>query len=131
MDLLAVAHEVRQGTVVLRAEGDVDSSTVEQFVVHLAAAMQLAATHPARLVVIDLQPVTFFGSAGLNAVLECHEQGMAAGTSVRLVADHGQVLAPIQVTELDRIFEIYPTLAGALRPGKPGEHDLEDVERPR
>ncbi len=72
-------------------------------------------THPSRLVIVDLQPVNFFGSAGLNAVLDCHEAGAAAGTAVRLVADHPQVLQPIRVTELDRIFQVYPTLSDALQ----------------
>lgn len=115
MDLLAVGHEVCRDAVVVRAEGDIDSTTVDELTAHLNAALQLAATHPARLVVIDLQPVTFFGSAGLNAVLDCHEQGIAAGTSVRLVGDHGQVTQPIKVTELDRILEIYPTVSQALQ----------------
>ncbi|KZS84897.1 anti-anti-sigma factor [Mycobacterium persicum] len=123
MDLLAVGHEVCQDAVVVRAEGDIDSTTVDELTAHLIAALQLAASHPARLLVIDLQPVTFFGSAGLNAVLDCHEQGIAAGTSVRLVAGHGQVTQPIRVTELDRILKIYPTMSEALRTCPPKESE--------
>jgi anti-sigma B factor antagonist len=115
MELLTVEHEAGADAVVVRAKGDVDSCTVGDLSVHLTAALELAATHPTRLVVVDLQPVTFFGSAGLNAVLDCHEQGKASGTSVRLVADHGPVLQPIEVTELDRILDIYPTFTDALR----------------
>ena len=48
-------------------------------------------------------------------MLECHDHGKEAGTSVRLVADHDQVLRPIEVTELDRILDIYPTLSEALQ----------------
>lgn len=96
-------------------KGEVDSSTVSQLSERLTAALQLALTHPARLVVIDLQAVTFFGSAALNAVLDCHEAGQDSGTSVRVVADHNQVLRPIQVTELDRILEICPTVPEALQ----------------
>jgi anti-sigma B factor antagonist len=115
MELLTVEHEAGADAVVVRAKGDVDSSTVDELIRHLSAALQLAATHPTRLVVVDLQPVTFFGSAGLNAVLDCHEQGQVTGTSVRLVADHGPVLQPIEVTELDRILDIYPTFTDALK----------------
>jgi anti-sigma B factor antagonist len=115
MELLAVDHEARDDAVVVRVKGDVDSSTVDQLTPHLNAALQVAAKHPARLVVVDLTPVTFFGSAALNAVLDCHEGGRKTGTSVRLVADHDQVLRPIQVTELDRILEVYPTLSDALQ----------------
>lgn len=121
MDPLAVEHAAREDAVVVRVEGDVDSTSVGDLIEHLAAALELAAAHPARLVIVDLKPVTFFGSAGLNAVLDCHERGNAAGTSVRMVADHLPVLRPIKVTELDRILEIYPTLPDALQGGKPNE----------
>ncbi|BBZ46070.1 STAS domain-containing protein [Mycobacterium parmense] len=113
--MLVVEDEAREDAVVVRAKGEIDSSTVEELASRLAGALQQAAAHPARLVVIDLQPVTFFGSAALNAVLDCHEEAKEAGTSVALVADHDQVLRPIQVTELDRILDIYPTLPDALR----------------
>ncbi len=101
--------------MVVRVKGDVDSSTVDELAAELTAALHLAAAHPSRLVVVDLESVDFFGSAALNAVLDCHEAGGQSGTSVRLVADHDHVLRPIQVTELDRVFDIYPTLAAALR----------------
>lgn len=99
----------------MRVKGAVDSSTVAEVTVHLDAALKLAESHPARLVVVDLQAVDFFGSAALNAMLECHDEGKEMGTSVRLVADHDPVLRPIQVTELDRIFDVYPTLPEALQ----------------
>ena len=113
--MLAVDHESREDAVLVRVQGDVDSSTVDELAPHLTAALRLAASHPARLVVLDLQPVTFFGSAALNAVLDCHEGGKESGTAVRLVADHDHVLRPIQVTELDRVLDIYPTLSAALQ----------------
>jgi anti-anti-sigma factor len=114
MNLLAVEREPHEDAIIVRVKGDVDSSTVGELAAHLTTALELASTHPVRLVVIDLQAVDFFGSAGLNAVLNCHEDGNARGTSVRLVADHDQVLRPIQVTEFDRVFDIYPTLSAAL-----------------
>ncbi|OBH75142.1 STAS domain-containing protein [Mycobacterium scrofulaceum] len=113
--MLAVEHEALDDAVVVRVKGGVDSSTVGEVTAHLNAALKLAEAHPARLVVIDLQAVDFFGSAALNAVLECHDDGKEAGTGVRLVADHDPVLRPIQVTELDRIFDIYPTMSEALQ----------------
>jgi anti-sigma B factor antagonist len=112
--MLAVVHEAREDAVLVRVTGDVDSGTVDELTPHLTAALQVAAKHPARLVIVDLQPVTFFGSAALNAVLDCHEGGRETGTSVRLVADNDHVLRPIQVTELDRVLEVYPTLSDAL-----------------
>ncbi|MGD1255222.1 STAS domain-containing protein [Mycobacterium seoulense] len=117
--MLAVEHEALEDAVVVRVKGGVDSSTVDEVTAHLTAALKLAETHPARLVVVDLQAVDFFGSAALNAMLECHEAGKEAGTAVHLVADHDQVLRPIEVTELDRILDIYPTLPEALQRNRP------------
>lgn len=115
MDLLEVGRESGEEAVVVLVKGDVDSSTADHLRDQLVAALDVATTHPRRRLVLDLQAVNFFGSAGLNAVLDCHEAGQAAGTAVRLVADHPQVLQPIRVTELDRIFEIYSTVSDALQ----------------
>lgn len=115
MEGLAVDREDRDDGILLRVEGEIDSGTVGDLVPELTTALNLASTHPARLLVVDLQAVTFFGSAGLNAVLNCHEQGAAAETSVRLVANQAEVVRPIEVTNLDRELDLYPTLADALR----------------
>lgn len=115
MALLEAGHESGEEAVIVLVKGDVDSSTADEFRDQLTAALDVATTHPRRLVIVDLQEVGFFGSAGLNVVLDCCEAGRAAGTAVRLVADHPQVLQPIRVTELDRIFEIFPTVSDALQ----------------
>lgn len=115
MDLLAVDCEMLPEAVVVHAKGEVDSSTVSQLVANLDAALRQAATHPARLLVIDLQELTYFGSAGLNAVLDCHRQGAEAGTTVRLVADNDLVVRPIEVTNLDSVLDLYSTLSDALQ----------------
>lgn len=114
MALLAVQCEDRLDSILVRAKGDIDSSTVGELISKLTAALQLAATHQSRLIIIDLEAVSFFGSAGLNAVLDCHTEGVAAGTSVRLVADSPQVIRPIEVTNLDDLLQIYPTVTSAL-----------------
>jgi anti-anti-sigma factor len=115
MDLLVVDYEVRPEAVVLQAKGEVDSSTAGDLTSQLDTALQQAGTHASRLLIIDLQAVTYFGSAGLNAILDCHRQGLQAGTSVRLVADNGLVVRPIEVTNLDSVLELYPTLPDALQ----------------
>lgn len=115
--LFVVEHEAHEDAVLVRIKGDVDTSTAGELSAYLTNALKLAAADPPRPMVIDLRAVNFFGSAALNAVLDCHEGGKAAGTPVRLVADHDQVLRPIRVTELDRVFDIYPTLSAALTAG--------------
>jgi anti-anti-sigma factor len=114
MELLVVDRDVRPEAVVVRAKGEVDSSTAAEFTARLDDALHEAAEQSSRLLIVDLQALTYFGSAGLNAVLDCHKQGVEAGTSVRLVADNGLVVRPIEVTNLDSVLELYPTLGEAL-----------------
>jgi anti-anti-sigma factor len=115
MELLVVDCEVRPEAVLVHAKGEIDSSTASELRPQLASALQQAGDHESRLLIIDLRGVTYFGSAGLNAVLDCHKQGLRAQTSVRLVADNELVVRPIEVTNLDSLLDLYPSLPDALK----------------
>jgi anti-anti-sigma factor len=114
MELLVVESEVRPEAVLVHATGEIDSSTAGELRSQLESALHEAESQASRLLIIDLEGVTYFGSAGLNAILDCHKQGLRTGTSVRLVADNGLVVRPIEVTNLDRLLDLYPTLPAAL-----------------
>jgi anti-anti-sigma factor len=114
MKLLVVDSEVRPEAVLVHAKGEIDSSTAGELRSQLETALQQAESQESRLLIVDLEGVTYFGSAGLNAVLDCHKQGLHTGTSVRLVAESGLVVRPIEVTNLDSVLELYPTLLDAL-----------------
>jgi anti-anti-sigma factor len=114
MELLVVDSEVRPEAVLVHVEGEIDSSTASELRTQLESALQQAEGHESRLFIIDLQGVTYFGSAGLNAVLDCHKKGLRAGISVRLVADNELVVRPIEVTNLDSLLDLYPSLPDAV-----------------
>lgn len=114
MELLVVESEVRPEAVLVHATGEIDSSTAGELRSQLESALHEAESQASRLLIIDLEGVTYFGSAGLNAILDCHKQGLRTGTSVRLVADNGLVVRPIEVTNLDSLLDLYPTLPAAL-----------------
>ena len=114
MELLVVDSEVRPEAVLVHATGEIDSSTAGALRSQLESALEQAKSQESRLLILDLQGVTYFGSAGLNAVLDCHKKGLRAGTSVRLVADNDLVVRPIEVTNLDSLLDLYPTLPDAL-----------------
>ena len=63
---------------------------------------------------LELGDVTYFGSAGLNAVLGCYERGLSDGVAVRLVASNAEVIIPIEVTKLDNVLRPYLTVTDAL-----------------
>ena len=114
MALLDVTQDVRDTAVVVSADGEVDSASVATLVFHLDTALKRALDHPARLLVIDLARLTYFGSAGLNAVLECYEQGLTGDVAVRVVAATAEVIRPLQVTRLDGVLRPYPTVTDAV-----------------
>jgi anti-anti-sigma factor len=122
MELLVVDSEIRPEAVLVHVGGEIDSSTAGDLRSQLESALHQAGGQDSRLLIIDLQDVTYFGSAGLNAVLDCHKQGLRAGTSVRLVADNELVVRPIEVTNLDSLLDLYPSLPDALE-GRESEQE--------
>ena len=112
--LLEVNQDVRSAGVVVSASGEIDSGTVDTLISHLDTALEAAGDHPTRILVLELGDVTYFGSAGLNAVLGCYEKGMADGVSVRVVASNAEVIMPIEVTKLDNVLKPYRTVTDAL-----------------
>ncbi|WP_232004985.1 STAS domain-containing protein [Mycobacterium sp. ACS1612] len=114
MPNLEIKQVVRDRAVVVAVAGDIDTATVDTLARNLAAAMNVASTQSHKLLVVDLGDVTYFGSAGLNAVLGCYEAGADNGVAVRLVANAAEVLRPLQVTQLDSVLRPYPTVPDAL-----------------
>ena len=114
MALLEINQDVRAAAVIVSATGEIDSGTADTLISHLEAALKAASGQSSRLLVLDLGGVTYFGSAGLNAVLGCYEKGAADGVMVRLVASNAEVIMPIEVTKLDNVLKPYPTVTEAL-----------------
>lgn len=114
---LDVRQEVSDAAVVVSAGGHIDSTTVDAFQSSLHAALDVAAAHPAGKLVIELESLTYFGSAGLNAVLACHERGEACGVSVRVAAVNPMVVRPLQITRLDSVLRPYPSVDDAIGGG--------------
>jgi anti-anti-sigma factor len=114
MPLLAVKQDVGDAAVIVSARGEIDSGTVATLTAHLDAALGEAADHPAKLLLLEFGDVTYFGSAGLNAVLGCYERGLSDGVCVRLVATHAEVIMPIEVTKLDNVLRPFSSVAEAL-----------------
>jgi anti-anti-sigma factor len=112
--LLEVKQDVRDSAVIVSAGGEIDSGTVDTLITHLDAGLDAASDHPTRVLVLELADVTYFGSAGLNAVLGCYERGRSDGVSVRLVASNAEVIMPIEVTKLDNVLRPYQSVTDAL-----------------
>jgi anti-sigma B factor antagonist len=68
--------------------------------------------HPTALIV-DLSAVTFLASVGLRLLVTTHERIGQEG-QFAVVASGPATSRPIQLTNLDEVFALYPTLEDAL-----------------
>ena len=98
----------RSGVQVLTLSGELDMVGITDVRAELTRV--LAAAPP--VLVVDLTGVSFLGSAALSALVDAHRA--ATRTSLRIVAGDRRTLRPIQLTALDQVLEVYPTVAEAL-----------------
>ena len=103
----SVVH--RDGVAVVSIGGEIDLSTAPAFEAVIAEALE---EDPPALV-IELSEVTFMASVGLRILAATQEE---FGTSIQIavVADNAAASRPMQLTGLDNVISLYPTLDEAL-----------------
>jgi len=65
--------------------------------------------------VVDLTDVEFCDSSGLSALLIAERQMRGHGGKVSLVGVHKKVLALLKISQLDRVFQIFDSVAKATK----------------
>jgi anti-sigma B factor antagonist len=108
-DAIATAVAYQNGIAVLKVDGDIDLATVPA----LEAAIDEALTTKPTGLVIDLSEVGFLASAGLQTLVATHHN-VSESAQFAVVANSAATSRPIQLTGLDQIFALYPTLDEAL-----------------
>jgi anti-anti-sigma factor len=108
-DAIATALAYQDGIAVLKVGGDIDLATVPA----LEAAIDEALVPKPTGLVIDLSDVGFLASAGLQTLAATHNN-VSQSAQFAVVANSASTSRPIQLTGLDQIFELYPTLEEAL-----------------
>ncbi len=68
-----------------------------------------------RSLVIDLSEVEFCDSSGLSALLIAERRMRDNNGVVKLVGLRKKVLNLIRISQLDRVFQIHPTISEALK----------------
>ncbi len=89
--------------------GEVDLSTAPAFEAAIATALK----EEPPVLVIDLSEVTFMASVGLRVLVATQEE-LRESVRVAVVANNPATSRPIQMTGLDEIITLYPTLDEAL-----------------
>jgi anti-sigma B factor antagonist len=99
----------RDGAAVVSVGGEIDLSTAPAFEEAIAEALQ----DDPRVLAIELSEVTFMASVGLRILAATNEK-IGKSTRIAVVADNQAATRPIQLTGLDSIVALYPTLDEAL-----------------
>jgi anti-sigma B factor antagonist len=58
-------------------------------------------------IVIDMEAVEFLDSAGLAILVGGLKRARTAGGELELICSNGEVLKPLEITGLDRVFTIH------------------------
>jgi anti-sigma B factor antagonist len=103
----SVAH--REGVSVVTIGGEIDLSTAPAFEAAIAGALD----DDPPVLVIELSEVRFMASVGLRILAAAHER-VSKSARVAIVADNPATSRPMQLTGLDKIISLYPTLDDAL-----------------
>jgi anti-sigma B factor antagonist len=103
----SVAH--REGVAVVSIGGEIDLSTAPAF----EAAINGALDEDPPVLVIELSDVSFMASVGLRILVATHEK-ISKSAQVAVVANNPAASRPIQLTGLDKVISLYPTLDEAL-----------------
>lgn len=96
---------------VVVVRGEVDMDTAARVAADLVARINL---RPAA-VIVDLRAVSFFGSTGINVLLDAYGRAVNRKVAIHVVATRPSILKALQITGTDRILAIHTTLPEALR----------------
>jgi anti-sigma B factor antagonist len=70
--------------------------------------------HGATVLVADMSRTTFCDSAGITALVRAFRRATEGGTKFRLVTTGPAVLRVLEITGVDRLIDVFGTLAEAL-----------------
>jgi anti-sigma B factor antagonist len=102
---LAVDVERRDGTTLVVLRGDLDLATAPD----LRETLVEVSDEGARIVV-DMEAVEFLDSAGLGILVGGLRRARTRGGDLELVCSNSEVLKPLEITGLDRVFTIHDRL---------------------
>ncbi|WP_083921513.1 STAS domain-containing protein [Actinopolyspora halophila] len=97
-------------TAVLVITGEVDMVTAPRVQEKLTSTLE---ENRPPVLVVDLEHVDFFASAGLSALVAAYQQA-GESTSLRVVAGNSATARPLRVTALDRKIAVYSSREEAL-----------------
>lgn len=112
---LRVRARQRGTATVVAVRGEVDVATLPDLREKLANLPPEAL----RELVVDLDGVEYLAAAGLTALVHLKSRVHERGGTLRLVCARARTRRLFRLTDLDKMFAIYDTVAAALDPDDP------------
>ncbi len=95
--------------LILAADGGLNADTAEQFVHDIEAMVDSGLLK----VIVDCTKLAYISSYGLGVLIRLHNRMKKHGGDVKICAVGGIVSQVLEVTRLNKMFEIYPDLGRA------------------
>jgi anti-sigma B factor antagonist len=105
-------RQIQPGVVVIEMTGSIRIGPNCQQIERMVE--EVIGQHETR-VVFDLSGVSFVDSSGIGTLVRCLAKLKTAGGTLRLTGVKGMVGGVLKLTQIDRVLEVYPTAADALR----------------
>ncbi len=95
--------------LVVAADGGLNRGTASQLIEEITTHVENGATQ----VVVDCVKLEILSSMGLGALLQIHNKLKRHGAQVRLCGLRSMMVQAIQLSRLDKIFQVYPDVNAA------------------
>lgn len=109
-------HETDTDVLILTADVDLDSHVSSAF----ADDLQRVIDSGARKLIIDCSHLGYVSSIGIASLIRLYKKVVERGGQVKLVGVQGPLARLLDVTRLNQVFQIHPTLEDALEAFRTG-----------
>ncbi|MBD2559745.1 MULTISPECIES: STAS domain-containing protein [Nostoc] len=96
---------MREQVKVIKLNGNLNATTSQEFRQNITEILLTGA----KIVLVDFQDVTFMDSSGLGALVLAFKTLRAADTKLVLCSINEQVRILFELTNMDKVFEIFPS----------------------
>lgn len=103
------AQEIDGDLLILTADGGINRGTAQQLIESIAKLVEAGV----RRIIIDFSKVDLITSSGISTLLLLNRSMRHRGAEVKLAGLHGMVAQVLQLSRLDRVFEMYPDVPQA------------------
>lgn len=96
---------MKEEVKVIKLNGNLNATSAPEFRQNISDILEIGA----RIVLVDFKDVTFMDSSGLGALVLAFKTLRAADTQLVLCSINEQVRILFELTNMDKVFEIFPS----------------------